>query len=431
MTIKRQFMQFGGACATALTLLLGQAAQAETEMIDQIVAIVDDDIILASELRERLATVSQNLKAQGVDAPPEDELIRETLDRLILDSIQMQMGDRYGVRISDPELDNAMQRIAAQNRLTLDQFRQTLEQEGRSYVAMREQVRQEMILQRVQMGNVNQRVSIAEQEVTNFLETEEGQKLVEPEYRVMHALLPIPSRASSDFEESAREHTEQLLAKIRDGERFDAVMAGSEGEFSYTGGDLGWRKVDDLPSLYQDVVPELEAGETTDVFRSPSGFHLVHVTSVRGGKQTQKQTLVRHILVTPSEILTDEQAREKALGLKRQIEEDGADFAELARKHSEDIGSASEGGSLGWTSRGQMVPEFENMMASTEIGDISQPVRSQFGWHIIQVDDRRVKDTSQEARVARATEFLHQRKYDEELEAWLQMIRDEAFVDIK
>jgi len=424
-------MQFGGACATALTLLLGQAAQAETEMIDQIVAIVDDDIILASELRERLATVSQNLKAQGVDAPPEDELIRETLDRLILDSIQMQMGDRYGVRISDPELDNAMQRIAAQNRLTLDQFRQTLEQEGRSYVAMREQVRQEMILQRVQMGNVNQRVSIAEQEVTNFLETEEGQKLVEPEYRVMHALLPIPSRASSDFEESAREHTEQLLAKIRDGERFDAVMAGSEGEFSYTGGDLGWRKVDDLPSLYQDVVPELEAGETTDVFRSPSGFHLVHVTSVRGGKQTQKQTLVRHILVTPSEILTDEQAREKALGLKRQIEEDGADFAELARKHSEDIGSASEGGSLGWTSRGQMVPEFENMMASTEIGDISQPVRSQFGWHIIQVDDRRVKDTSQEARVARATEFLHQRKYDEELEAWLQMIRDEAFVDIK
>ena len=424
-------MQVGGACATALTLLLGQAAQAETEMIDQIVAIVDDDIILASELRERLATVSQNLKAQGVDAPPEDELIRETLDRLILDSIQMQMGDRYGVRISDPELDNAMQRIAAQNRLTLDQFRQTLEQEGRSYVAMREQVRQEMILQRVQMGNVNQRVSIAEQEVTNFLETEEGQKLVEPEYRVMHALLPIPSRASSDFEESAREHTEQLLAKIRDGERFDAVMAGSEGEFSYTGGDLGWRKVDDLPSLYQDVVPELEAGETTDVFRSPSGFHLVHVTSVRGGKQTQKQTLVRHILVTPSEILTDEQAREKALGLKRQIEEDGADFAELARKHSEDIGSASEGGSLGWTSRGQMVPEFENMMASTEIGDISQPVRSQFGWHIIQVDDRRVKDTSQEARVARATEFLHQRKYDEELEAWLQMIRDEAFVDIK
>jgi len=424
-------MQLGGACATALTLLLGQAAQAETEMIDQIVAIVDDDIILASELRERLATVSQNLEARGVEPPPEDELIRETLDRLVLDSIQMQMGERYGVRISDAELDSAMQRIAAQNRLTLDQFRQTLEQEGRSYVAMREQVRQEMILQRVQMGNVNQRVSIAEQEVENFLETEEGQKLVEPEYRVMHALLPIPSRASSDFEESAREHTEQRLARIRSGERFDEVMASSEAEFAYTGGDLGWRKRDDLPSLYQDVVTELDVGDTTDVFRSPSGLHLVHLSSLRGGKQTQDQTLVRHILVTPSEILTDEQAREKIAGLKRRVEEEGADFAELAREHSEDIGSASEGGSLGWTSRGQMVPAFENMMASTEIGEVSSPVRSQFGWHIIQVEDRRVKDTSQEARVARATEYLHQRKYDEELEAWLQMIRDEAFVDIK
>lgn len=424
-------MQLGGACATALTLLLGQAAQAETEMIDQIVAIVDDDIILASELRERLATVSQNLKARDVEPPPEDELIRETLDRLVLDSIQMQMGERYGVRISDNELDRAMQRIAAQNRLTLDQFRQTLEQEGRSYVAMREQVRQEMILQRVQMGNVNQRVSIAEQEVENFLETEEGQKLVEPEYRVIHALLPVPSSASTDFEEAAREHTEQLLARIRDGERFDEVMASSEGEFSYTGGDLGWRKQDDLPSLYQDVVTELEVGDTTDVFRSPSGFHLVHLNSLRGGKQTEEQTLVRHILVTPSEILTDEQAREKIAGLKRQVEEEGADFAELAREHSEDIGSASEGGSLGWTSKGQMVPAFENMMASTEIGEVSPPVQSQFGWHIIQVEDRRVKDTSQEARIARATEYLHQRKYDEELEAWLQMIRDEAFVDIK
>lgn len=424
-------MQLGGACATALALLFGQAAQAETEMIDQIVAIVDDDIILASELRERLATVNQNLEARGVEPPPEDELIRETLDRLVLDSIQMQMGERYGVRISDAELDSAMQRIAAQNRLTLDQFRQTLEQEGRSYVAMREQVRQEMVLQRVQMGNVNQRVSIAEQEVENFLETEEGQKLVEPEYRVMHALLPVPSSASRDFEESAREHTEQLLARIRAGERFDEVMAGSEGEFSYTGGDLGWRKQDDLPSLYQGVVTELEMGDTTDVFRSPSGFHLVHLSSLRGGKQTEEQTLVRHILITPSEILTDEQAREKIAGLKRQIEEEGADFAELASEHSEDIGSASEGGSLGWTSKGQMVPAFENMMASTEIGEVSPPVQSRFGWHIIQVEDRRVKDTSEEARIARATEYLHQRKYDEELEAWLQMIRDEAFVDIK
>lgn len=431
MTIKRHLVQLGGACGTTLALLLGQAAHAETEMLDQVVAIVDDDIILASELRARLATVNQNIEARDMEAPPEDELIRETLDRLVLDSIQLQMAERYGVRISDAELDSAMQRVAAQNRMSLDQFRQALEQEGRSYVAMREQVREEMILQRVQMGNVNQRVSITEQEVENFLETEEGQKLVEPEYRVVHALLAIPSNASPEEEEAAREHTEALLARVRDGERFDEVVASSEGDFRYTGGDLGWRKMDDLPSLYQDVVAGLEVGETADVFRSPSGFHLVNLNNKRGGAQSEKQTLVRHILIKPSEILTDEEARAKAASLKRQIEEEGADFADLAREHSEDIGSASEGGSLGWTSSGQMVPAFENMMESTEIGDISPPVQSQFGWHIIQVEDRRVKDTSQEARIERATEFLHQRKYDEELEAWLQMIRDEAFVDIK
>ena len=400
-------------------------------MLDQIVAIVDDDIILASELRARLETVNQNLEAQGIDAPPEDEMIRETLDRLVLDSIQLQMGRRYGVRISDAELDSAMQRVAAQNRMNLSQFRLALEREGRSYVAMREQVREEMILQRVQMGNVNQRVSISEQEVENFLQTEEGQKLVQPEYRAVHALLAVPSGASSDEEQAAREHTEQLLARIRSGERFDKVIAGSESKYRYTGGDLGWRKLDDLPSLYQEVIANLEVGETTDVFRSPSGFHLVHLVNKRGGEQSEAQTLVSHILIKPTEILSDEQAREKAASLKRRVEEEDADFAALAREHSEDIGSASEGGSLGWTSKGQMVPEFENMMAATDTGEISPPVRSQFGWHIIKVEDRRVKDTTRESRVARATQFLHQRKYDEELEAWLQQIRDEAFVDIK
>jgi peptidyl-prolyl cis-trans isomerase SurA len=415
------------------TLLLGQTSQAETEMLDQVVAVVDDNIILASELRERLARVNQGIKAQGMEPPPEDELIRDTLDRLILESIQLQMAQRYGVRISDAELDSSMQRVAAQNGMTLEQFRQAVESEGRSYPAMREQVREEVIIRRVQMGNVNQRVTVTDQEVENFLETEEGQKLVEPEYRVLHAMLPISSGTSEAEEAAAREFVESLLAEIRDGGRFDEVIREGEAgsEYRFTGGDLGWLKRDGLPTIYQDVVPELEAGETSDVFRSPSGFHLVYLATQRGGAQKQDQTLVSHILVKPSEVVTDDEAREKVAQLKRQVEEEGADFAELAREHSEDIGSASEGGSLGWSTRGQMVPEFENMMESTEIGEISAPVRSQFGWHIIKVEDRRVKDITQEMRVARAEEFLHQRKYDEELEAWLQQIRDEAFIDIK
>jgi peptidyl-prolyl cis-trans isomerase SurA len=424
------FRQHLQALAAAGALALGATAAAETEMLDQVVAIVDDDVIMASELRERLETVTGNLEARDMELPEEDVLIRETLDRLILDSIQMQMGERFGVRISDAQLDAAMQRVAAQNGLNLEQFRLALEQQGRSYRGMREQIRQEMIIQRVQMGNVNQRVEISDQEVKNFMGTEEGQKLIQPEYRVVHALLPLSEDAPAAEAEAAREHAEALLARIRAGERFDQVIASSE-RYSFGGGDLGWRRNDDLPSLFQDVVPALERGETADLFRSPSGFHLVQLYDQRGGGgETVAQTHARHILIKPSEILGDDEARALAAELKTRVLA-GEDFGELAREYSEDIGSATEGGDLGWTNPGQMVPEFENTMASTATGEISDPVRSEFGWHIIEVLDRREKDRTQEARVARVTEYLHNRKYDEELDAWLRKIRDEAFVDIK
>jgi peptidyl-prolyl cis-trans isomerase SurA len=423
---KRQLRAIGGA----VILFLAGAAGAETEMLDQVVAIVDDDIIMASELRERLDTVTGNLEARGMELPPEDVLIRETLDRLILDSIQLQMGQRFGVRISDAQLDASMQRLAAQNGLTLEQFRRALEDQGRSYRAMREQIRREMVIQRVQMGNVNQRVEISDQEVKSYMATEEGQKLIQPEYRVVHALLPVSEDAPEAQVTAAREHMTTLLARIRGGERFDQVVSSSGGRYTLTGGDLGWRKRDDLPSLFQDVAPALAPGETADLFRSPSGFHLVHLADVQGAGRTVAQTRVRHILVKPSEILTEDEARELAAELKARAEA-GEDFAALAREYSEDIGTAAEGGDLGWTSPGQMVPEFENTMASTATGEISDPVRSQFGWHIIEVLERRDKDMTREMQVARATEFLHNRKYEEELDAWLRKIRDEAFVDIK
>lgn len=412
-----------GACVSV-------PAGAATEMLDQVVAIVDDDIVMASELRERLAAVMEAMEARDVEAPPEDVLIRETLDRLILESIQMQMGDRFGVRISDAQLDQAMARVAAQNRLTPEQFAAVLEQEGRSYAELRENIRREMVIQRVQQGNVNQLIQITDQEVENYLATEEGQKLVQPEYRIVHALLAIPSGSSDREIEQARIHCETLVQRIRDGESFDAVISGSSEPYTFTGGDLGMRKLDDLPSIFQDVAQELSTGETADVFRSPSGFHIVRMADRRGSELTINQTKVRHILVKPSEILTDDQARELVTELKARIE-GGEDFEALAREYSEDIGSAAEGGLLGWTNPGQMVPEFENMMASTETGEISQPVRSQFGWHILEVMDRREKDMTNEMRRAQIEEYLHGRKYQEELDAWLRKIRDEAFVDIK
>lgn len=412
-----------------LGMVWANAAPAATEMLDQVVAIVDDDVIMASELRERLAVVAENLSARGVETPPEDELIREVLDRLILESIQTQMGDRFGVRISDVQLDGAMQRIAAQNRMTPEHFAATLEQEGRSYAEIRENIRREMVIQRVQQGNVSQRIQITDQEIDNYLSTEEGQKLVQPEYRIVHALLPVESGASQSAIDASGKYCAELVARIQGGEDFDALIVGST-EYTFSGGDLGWRKLDDLPSLFQGLAKELSTGETADLLRSPSGWHIVKMMDRRGAELTVKQTKARHILIKPSEILSDQQARQQILDLKARIEA-GEDFAALAREHSEDIGSAQEGGELGWINPGQMVPEFENTMASTETGGLSQPVRSEFGWHLIEALDRREKDMSAEMRRAQINQHLHNRKYQEELDVWLRKIRDEAFVDIK
>ena len=418
------------AAGLAATLLTVGNAQSATEVLDQVVAIVDDDIVMASELRERIAAVNESIAARGIEAPPEDQLIRETLDRLILENIQLQKGQRVGVRISDAQLNSAMQRIAAQNRMTLDQFRQALEQQGQSYGAMREQVRREMIIQRVQGGNVNQRIQITDQEVDNFLATEEGQKMAQPEYHIVHALLAIPPDASAAAVAAAEAHVEKLAKRIRNGESFEAVVSSSTGQYTFSGGDLGWRKLDDLPSLFSEVAPGLAAGETADPIRSDSGYHLVYMAETRGGEQVVAQTEARHILIKPSEIMTDEQARELVVELRARAES-GEDFGELAREYSEDIGSAAEGGELGWTSPGQMVPEFDKAMAATEVGQISEPVKTQFGWHIIQVEGRRQQDMTSEAIRAQAMNYLHDRKYQEELDAWLRQIRDEAFVDIK
>ncbi len=417
-----------GACLAACALVTLPARA--TEMLDQVVAIVDDDIIMASELRERIDAIREGFTARGAEVPPDDVLIRETLDRLILESIQVQKGQRVGVRISDAQLNAAVQSIAAQNGMALDQFLAALESQGRSYQELREQVRQEMIIQRVQQGNVNQRIEITDQEVDNFLATEEGQKLTQPEYMIFHALLAVSPSSSADEVSGAENYVNRVLANIRAGTAFEEAVS-APGPYAFSGGNLGWRKLDDLPSLFSEVAPALGKGETSEPIRSDSGFHLIYMADRRGADQMMvSQSKVRHILIKPSEIMTDDEARELAGSLKSRIE-GGEDFADLAREYSEDIGSAQEGGDLGWTSPGQMVPEFEQAMLDTPVGQISDPVRSEFGWHILEVEDRRDEDMTDTAIRNRAMGYLHNRKYQEELDAWLRQIRDEAFVDIK
>ena len=408
--------------------VLPSLASAQIEVLDQVVAIVDDDIILASELQERVQGVRSTMESRGVEVPSDDVLIRETLDRLILDSIQLQLANRYGVRIPDQQLDEAMTRLARQNGLTLEQFRIALEQSGQSYAAAREGLRDDLAIQRVQQGNVMRNINISEQEIDNFLTTKEGEAMTQPEYQVVQALLSI-SRGEDAAEIAAKEaYVDEVLSNIQSGQPFEQAVSGTE-PYAFTGGDLGWRKLGDLPSMFADTVPTLTVGEVTSV-RSSSGLHLVYLADAVGGEQLVRQTDVRHILVKPTEVLNEQAAEDLVVELRARIE-GGEDFGELARQYSDDIGSATEGGNLGWTNPGQMVPEFEATMAGTAEGSISQPFRSEFGWHILEVKARRDKDFSGEVRRNQVAGYIRDQKYQEELDAWLRKIREEAFVDIK
>ena len=408
--------------------LFHPSASGQIEMLDQVVAIVDDDIILASELQERIEGVRATMESRGVEAPPDDVIVRETLDRLILDSIQLQLANRYGVRIPDQQLDEAMTRLARQNGLTLDQFRVAVEQAGQNYAAMREDLREDLAIQRVQQGNVMRNINISQQEIDNFLTTEEGEEMTQPEYRVIQALLTT-SRGEAATEIAAKEaYVDSVLERIESGTAFEEAVSDIE-PYSFSGGDLGWRKLGDIPSMFAAVVPDLSIGEVAKV-RSTSGFHLVYLADALGGERLVRQTDVRHILIKPTEVLSDAAAEELAGSLVERVR-GGEDFGALARQYSDDIGSAAEGGELGWTNPGQMVPEFEAAMASANEGEVTEPFRSEFGWHILEVKGRRDKDFSGDIQRNQVANYIREQKYQEELDAWLRKIREEAFVDIK
>ena len=401
---------------------------AQVVPLDSVIAIVDEDIILASEVGERLEQIKASAEQRGITLPDEETVLQETLDRLILESIQLQLADRYGVRVPDAQLDQSMARIAAQNGMALEQFRDALQQTGQSYAEMRAGLRDELAIQRVQQGSVMRDISITEKEIDNFMMTEEGIALTEPEYRVVQALLPIPRSDTAEQRTAKEGYVDGVLANILTGADFSEAVSVQE-PYTFQGGDLGWRKLSDIPSMFAGIIPSLKAGDTGKV-QSSSGLHLVHLAEARGLERLIEQTNVRHILVTPNEVLDDEAARNFVLGLKERVDS-GEDFASLAKEHSDDIGSAQEGGELGWTNPGQMVPEFETAMANAKIGVVTEPVRSEFGWHILEVTGRRTEDFAEQMRRNQVANYLREAKYEEELDNWLRKIRDEAFVDIK
>ncbi|SNC63733.1 peptidyl-prolyl cis-trans isomerase SurA [Marinobacter sp. es.048] len=421
------------ALLVLLAVLAPLSVQAERKLLDQVVAIVDEDVILQTELEARISTITSRLSAQGTALPPRQVLEERVLDQLITESIQMQMADRAGMRISDNELNETMANIADRNGMSLAQFENQLEAEGVSYNQAREQIRKEMLTSRVQQRQVGNRVRVTDREVENYLESLEARGGNNAQYRLAYIFVSVDDPSDEAEVDAARGKAERLRNEIASGRDFrEVAVAESDASNALEGGDMGWRAEGQLPSLVAPVVPELPVGEPSEVLENNSGFHLVMVMDKRGGEQQQmiQQHRVRHILVRPSEATTDNQAETLIRDLYQQLQ-NGASFSALAREYSDDPVSGSDGGNLGWVSPGQMVPAFEQAMLDADIGELRGPFRSQFGWHILQVQERRQKDISGDVRDAEARQAIYRRKFETELQNWLQEIRDEAFIEFK
>ncbi|WP_332307917.1 peptidylprolyl isomerase [Gilvimarinus agarilyticus] len=408
-------------------------AQAETQILDRVIAVVDQGVVLQSEFDERKNSVLQRLQGQYEQLPPMDVLDQQILDQLILEQLQLEEAARYGMEISDQQLNQTIQQVMASNGFSsLDELAADLANEGMSLAQLREKIRRDLLINQVQQGVVNNRIRVTEQEIDNFLASSDGKFATSPDYHLGHILISVASSASPEDVAEAETKVNNIYQQLQNGESFSQMaIAHSNDQTALEGGDLGWRKLAQLPELFSDVVSNLEVGDVSEPIRSGAGFHLIKNIEQRGGgEQLVQQTKARHILIKTSEIMDDETAQEKLTELKAQIE-DGADFAELARENSEDIGSMLEGGDLGWASPGMFVPAFENAMATTEIDEITGPFKSQFGWHILQVTDRRQEDMSDVVIRNKAAQMMRERRFDEELQVWLLELRENAYLDIK
>ena len=419
----------GGACAS------GVAAQtAPDAALDRIVAIVNDDVIAWSELEVRLEKVREQLRSSGTAAPPPQALRRQVLERLILTRLQLQLARDSGIRIDDDRLNRTLLRIAEQNELTLREFRDALERDGYEFAKFREEIREEIMISEVRKRQVENQINISERDVDDHLATMEGRgtDADRHRYRIAHILIAVPDGASSEEIAEARARAGRVLGEVRAGADFaNMAVTHSDGQQALEGGDLGWRQASDLPTMFGDAVVRLEAGGVTEPIRSASGFHLVKLVDKRGSERRMvRQTRARHILVVLDELTDDAGARRQLSALRERIV-NGQDFGELARVHSDDPGSAPKGGELGWIDPGNTVPVFERMMDSLDAGALSEPFKSQYGWHVVQVLERRERDGTETSRRAEALRTLRARKIEENTQAWVRRVRDEAYVEYR
>lgn len=411
--------------------------RAGPRLLDRVVAVVNDEVITLNELRARLAVAEQQLQRQNIALPPRAVLARQVLERMIVDRAQLQLARETGVRVDDATVNAAIARIAEQNGMTLAQFRERLQREGVTFARFREDVREDIIMSRLRDREVDSRIQISEGEIDNFLAEQAGVAAGSVEYNVAHILLRVPENASADAIEAVRKRAEDLLAQAKGGADFAQLAASfSSAPEALAGGELGWRTAERLPTIFFDAVKDLKAGELGPIVRSGGGFHVLKLVGKRSAIEGKlatapvQQTRVRHILLRVSENTPEADVLRRLTDLRERVVKGGQDFGQLARLHSVDP-SATRGGDLGWIYPGDTVPEFERAMNELAVGAVSEPVRTPFGWHLIQVLERRTEESPLERNRVAARQALRDRKADEAYLDWLQQLRDRTYVELK
>lgn len=418
---------FGAAAADAQP----QAKPRPIITLDRIVAVVNDEVITRNELSERMKRAESQLARQGTPMPPRAELEKQILERMISDRAVTHFAKENGMRIDDAELDRAIERIAQDNQMIVAQLRMALEKDGIPFPRFREDIRSEILMARLREREVNDKIVVTESEIDNLIAASEKSNSAD-EFNISHILVRVPENSGPDQIQARQARAEQALAQLKGGADFRQIAASfSEAPDALQGGAMGWRDTNRLPTLFADALRTMKPGDLSTVLRSPNGFHIIKLLEQRGGKQAAmvQQTNARHILIKVSEVVPEADARNRLRNLKERLDNKG-DFAQLARANSEDT-SAAKGGDLGWISPGDTVPEFERAMDALKPGEISEPVRSPFGWHLIQVLERRTSDLSGERKRLAARQTLRERKGEESFNEWVRRTRDLAYVEIR
>jgi len=420
-----------------LLLLIPLAATAQDQspryvVLDRIVAVVNEDVIVQTELNKRMRTVLGQLRQQQTQPPPRDVLEKQVLERLVLSRLQLGQAKQRGIQVDDATVNQALRQIAGRNGLSLTEFREILAGDGYDFASFREDIRNELALKQLRERQIGDRIRVTDREVDNLLATQAIQQSGNDQYRLGHILIAVSEAPSPEEIAEIRAKADRVLAQLEAGADFrQTAVAVSDGRQALEGGDLGWRKANELPSLFADAVLNMKRGDVSELIRSPSGFHIVTLLDVRRAEtHIIIQTHARHILIRPNELTSARDARIRLEQLRERII-NGGDFAELARSHSADNGSAVNGGDLGWINPGDVVPQFQAAMDRLGPGEISEPFESPFGWHIVQVHGHRDHDSTEDVRRAKAKEAIRQRKLEDDVQAWLRRLRDEAYVEYR